>query len=237
MPRRRAVAVVVASGVLVLAVGLALRGGGPAGPDASSAPQAGQPAPRSPPAAVDDPEAEGLRYTVIAEQTEVRYRVREQLAGVAFTSDAVGSSRAVEGIVVFADAGRVVPGRSAIRVRLASLASDQPRRDNYLRQFTLETARYPEAVFVPTEVTGLPFPIPEAGTAAIRIAGDLTIRDVTRRVEWAATARFEPAAMVVEARLAFTFEDFGITKPRVAIVLSVDDEIRLEADLVFGREP
>jgi hypothetical protein len=38
-----------------------------------------------------------LRYHVVAERSEARYRVREQLAGISFPSDAVGTTRAIEG--------------------------------------------------------------------------------------------------------------------------------------------
>ena len=33
-----------------------------------------------------------------------------------------------------------------------------------------------------------------------------------------------------------TFEQFGLTKPRVAVVVSVTDEIRLEIDFTVVRE-
>ncbi len=40
--------------------------------------------------------------------------------------------------------------------------------------------------------------------------------------------------MTVRARTAFRFEDFGL-RVRVAVVLSVEDNIRLEADLLPRR--
>ena len=38
-----------------------------------------------------------VRYGIVAEGTEVRYRVREQLVGLSFPNDAVGATGAVEG--------------------------------------------------------------------------------------------------------------------------------------------
>ena len=58
--------------------------------------------------------------------------------------------------------------------------------------------------------------------------GDLTIRDQTRLVTWDVTANFDGGTVEGLAKTEVTFEQFGITKPRVAIVLSVADEIRLE---------
>jgi hypothetical protein len=39
----------------------------------------------------------------------------------------------------------------------------------------------------------------------------------------------------VRARTAFRFADFGLRIPRVSVVLSVEDDIKLEADLVLRR--
>ncbi|MCH1928023.1 YceI family protein, partial [Shewanella sp. C31] len=61
-------------------------------------------------------------------------------------------------------------------VDLRELRSDQARRDNYLRQNTLETGRFPTATFRPKEVRGLPNPLPQSGKAAVHVVGDLTIR-------------------------------------------------------------
>ena len=67
------------------------------------------------------------------------------------------------------------------------------------------------------------------------IRGELTIRNVTRPVEWSGTAYFTPDGMRVEAATQITFQEFEMTKPRVGFLLSVADEIRLEADITFRR--
>ena len=174
-----------------------------------------------------------VRYDVVPEGSEVRYRVREQLVGLSFPNDAVGATSAVEGAIVFDAQGRLVPGQSRVTVDLRTLRSDEPRRDNYLRRNTLETERYPTVTFLPAEARGLPAPLPASGTVPFELAGDLTVKDVTRRVGWSATASFEGPRVTVRARTAFRFGDFGLRIPRVSVVLSVDDDIKLEADLVL----
>jgi len=174
-----------------------------------------------------------VRYDVVPEGTEVRYRVREQLVGLSFPNDAVGATNAVDGAIVFDAQGRLVPGQSRVTVDLRTLRSDEPRRDNYLRRNTLETERYPTVTFLPAEARGLPVPLPASGTVPFELAGDLTVKDVTRRVGWSATASFEGPRVTVRARTAFRFGEFGLRIPRVSVVLSVDDDIKLEADLVL----
>jgi polyisoprenoid-binding protein YceI len=162
---------------------------------------------------------------------EARYRVREQLAGVNFPSDAVGVTSGVSGQVSLE--GNRVSGR--IVIRLDRLKSDQARRDGFLARNTLQTDRYPEAIFVPQEIRGLPNPLPQTGRYSMQITGQLTIRGVTRSVVWQAEVAFEGTQARISTRTSFPFERFDLTQPRVFSVLSVENEIRLEADLVFRR--
>ncbi|HSJ06814.1 MAG TPA: YceI family protein [Longimicrobiales bacterium] len=177
---------------------------------------------------------EAGRYVVAPAGNEARYLVREQLARINFPSDAVGTTTGVEGAITVDGAGRIGAG-SGFTIDLASLASDSDRRDNYVRRNTLQTDEHPSAVFVPTAFSGLAFPL-QAGEAAFRITGDLTIRGVTRPVTWDVTARTAGDGITGTARTSFTFEDFSLDKPRVASVLSVADEIRLEYEFSLVRE-
>jgi polyisoprenoid-binding protein YceI len=176
-----------------------------------------------------------VRYNVVADRSEARYRIREQLAGINFPSDAVGSTRAIDGGIVLDAQGRVVTGNSRLTVDLRTLQSDRDRRDNYVRRNTLETDRFPMVVFVPSEVRGLSSPLPQTGTASFELVGDLTVRNVTRPLRWEAMATFNGSEVSVQAKTAFRFGDFDLSIPRVASVLSVDDNIRLEADLLLRR--
>jgi polyisoprenoid-binding protein YceI len=175
-----------------------------------------------------------VRY-VVADGSEVRYRVREQLVGLSFPNDAVGATSAIEGAIAFDRQGRLLPEDSRFTVDLRTLRSDEARRDNYLRRNTLETDRYPSVTFVPTEARGLPTLLPRTGSVPFELVGDLTVKDVVRRVTWTATGSFDGARVSVRARTAFRFGDFGLRVPRVSVVLSVDDDIKLEADLVLRR--
>jgi polyisoprenoid-binding protein YceI len=175
-----------------------------------------------------------VRY-LVADGSEVRYRVREQLVGLSFPNDAVGATSTIDGGVAFDAQGRVRRGDSRFTVDLRTLRSDEARRDNYLRRNTLETERYPTVTFVPTEARRLPFPLPQSGTVPFELVGELTVKEATRPVTWDATATIDGPRIGVRARTAFRFADFNLPVPRVAVVLSVEDDIKLEADLVLRR--
>lgn len=179
--------------------------------------------------------ADRVTYGVVSEESEARYRVREQLVGVDLPNDAVGATRAITGVLVL-EGNTVVSEASRFQVDLRTLTSDQARRDNFIRRNTLQTDRYPYAVFVPREVRGLPSPLPTSGEHTFQLIGDLTIREVTRPVTWEVTARVEGDRVIAQARTQFTFADFNLEPPQVPVVLSVDETIRLEIDVVLQRQ-
>jgi polyisoprenoid-binding protein YceI len=168
------------------------------------------------------------RYVVAPQGNEARYMVREQLAGINLPSDAVGTTARIEGGMSVNANGQVVTDSSRFTIDLASLKTDSDMRDGYVRRRTLQTADYPSAVFVPAEIRNLKFPLPKAGKVSFELAGDLTIRGVTRPVVWQVNATVANGSLTGLAKTQFTFADFSMDKPRVPRVLSVDDDIRLE---------
>lgn len=63
------------------------------------------------------------------------------------------------------------------------------------------------------------------------------MRGVTRPTVWQVTARYDRGRIMGSARTAFTFADFDLTQPRVPVVLSVADTIRLEYDFTLVAAP
>ena len=174
--------------------------------------------------------APAVRLVVDTAGSEVRYRVRERLVGNELDNDAIGVTKAVSGQIALAADGSVVPEESKITIDVTGLKSDQSRRDNYVRRRLLVTDTNPAVVFVPTSIRGGPATIPTSGSGAFTLVGNLTVRGVTKPTTWAVTARYLPGAVTGTAVTAFTFADFAIAQPRVPILLSVSDTIRLEYD-------
>jgi polyisoprenoid-binding protein YceI len=200
---------------LALVVGGAAPGGGPAA--VGVAPRGGG-------------LGERLRLVLAPEGNEARYRVREQLAGVDFPNDAVGVTRDIKGGIVLDEQGKVVPAESKFVIDLTTLTSDKERRDRFVQRRTLQTDSFPTAVLVPTALNGLRYPLPSSGPLAFELIGDLTVHGVTRPTTWQVSAVAENGGFSGTASTTFGFPDFGMTKPRVAVVLTVADSIRLEYD-------
>ena len=177
--------------------------------------------------------AAGQTVFTLGQGTIARYQVEEVLANTGFKI-ATGETPDVAGSIAIDADGVVVTDGSRIAVQAATLRTDSNRRDGYVRNRTLETDTYPEIVFQPTAIDGLPVSLADAsGPVEFTITGDLTIKDQTREVTWDAMADFPGGGTVSgTASIVFTFERFGMDKPRVAIVVSVEDEILLELDFV-----
>ncbi len=181
-------------------------------------------------------QARATRWVIAATGNEARYRVREQLVGFDLPNDAVGKTSQMTGALILGADGKIIREGSSFTVDLASIKSDNDRRDGYVRRNTLRTDSFPTAVFVPTEFAGLPATLPTTGDATFQLTGDLTIHGVTKPATWQVKARRNASGSVSgTATTNFKFGDFNMTLPRAARVLSVDDSITLEYD--FTLEP
>jgi polyisoprenoid-binding protein YceI len=173
--------------------------------------------------------AGSIQLNLAPDGNRARFRVREQLARLSAPSDAVGATSEVTGSVGVGPNG-VVPEASKITVRMDSLATDQAMRDRFIKQTTLQTQRFPTAEFQPKEASGLPWPLPTSGEMSFQLTGDLTIHGVTQPKTWEIKAQFAPNEVTGSGTTSVTLDQFGMEKPRVASVLSIDDTVVLEID-------
>ena len=176
-----------------------------------------------------------FELVVATEGNTVRYRVEEQLVGVDLPGSAVGETNAVTGTIVIDSAGAVLPASSKIVASVGGLRSDSERRDGYVSRRVLGTTQYPTVELVPSATRGFAGSLPASGTRAFTLIGDLTVRGVTRRTTWQVEAAFAGDRVTGRASTSFAFSDFELTKPRVPVVLSVADTIRLEYDFTLLR--
>jgi polyisoprenoid-binding protein YceI len=173
----------------------------------------------------------------IAAGTKARYRVNEQLAGISFPSDAVGTTEAVSGSLVVNPDG-TFGAASKFTVDLKTIKSDQSMRDGYVQNNTLETAKYPTLDLVPKSAKGLPVPFPSGmgAQAGFQLVTAMTLHGVTKEITWNVVATFTNASVSGRATTTFDFATFNITKPSLARLLSVDDKIHLEIEFQMTRQ-
>jgi polyisoprenoid-binding protein YceI len=180
--------------------------------------------------------AAAVRYVTAPTGNAARYRIREQLVGLDLPNDAVGETNGVTGEIAVDSKGNIIASASKFTVDVAALKSDKDRRDNFVRRRVLETEQHPTVTFVPKSVRGITLPLPKSGKKTFELAGDLTVRGTTRPTVWKVDATFQPDRMTGAATTSFTFTDFGMTQPKVPVVLSVDETIKLEMDFTLVQQ-
>lgn len=159
----------------------------------------------------------------------VGYRVVEQLANIGANA-AVGRTTDVSGTLVY-DGSAITD--VVIEADLASLRSDDSRRDNTLRRRGLETGAFPTATFTLSEPMALDDPPAQDETIAASARGPLTLHGVTRDVEIPIEGRLAGDRVIIVGSIEIAFVDYEITPPTAPLVVSIEDRATLELQLVF----
>ncbi len=214
----------IACATLLLPLSLAAQAGGKPRKPARTAKTAKAPAPVP------------VHLVLAPEGNEVRFIVREQLAGVELPNDAIGKSNAVTGGIVLDGTGKVDSAGSKISVDLATLKSDRDRRDGFIKRRTLVVDSFPTATITVTDLAGLPAVLPTSGTMTLTLLGNFTVHGVTKPTTWTVTTAANGNEFTGKASTHIKFGDFNMTQPRVPIVLSVVDDILLEYDFHLVKQ-
>jgi polyisoprenoid-binding protein YceI len=162
----------------------------------------------------------------------VGYRVKEQLAFLDSPNEAVGRSNAVTGTMEVA--GDTV---EAVRIEadLTQLTSDETRRDNAIRDRGLESARYPTATLELAEPIRLATAPVQGQEVRGQGRGRLTVHGVTREVDLDLKGRWTGETIQVVGQLPVKMSDYQIEPPRFGPVVSIEDSLAVDFNLVFER--
>src|SRR2546421_10443408 len=144
----------------------------------------------------------------VAAGSVVGYRVKEVLFGQ--SNVAVGRTSSITGSITVS--GTTVTA-GAFTVDLASVTSDQSRRDAQFNGRIMDTATYPTATFMLTQPIDFGS-IPARGTErTLEATGRLTLHGVTRTVTFEVTGRYTGSAIQVAGSIPITFGDWSIRNP------------------------
>jgi polyisoprenoid-binding protein YceI len=162
----------------------------------------------------------------------VGYRVREQLAFLDSPNEAVGRSRAVTGTMEVAG-DRVEAVR--IEADLTRLTSDESRRDNAIRERGLESTRYPTATLELVEPIQLASTPAQGQEVRGEGRGRLTVHGVTHEVDLDLRGRWSGSTIQVVGQFPVKMSDYQIEPPRFGPVVSIEDSLAVDLNLVFER--
>jgi polyisoprenoid-binding protein YceI len=198
---------------------------------------AGSTAAASSPIATTATESDVAGTWNVAADSVAGYRVREQLASLPAESDAVGRTDQVTGsITVESDGATTTLTAGSLTVDTTTLASDESRRDNRLRNEGLETDRFPTATFTLTQPVDIPAAAVAGTPTDITLTGDLTLHGVTKSVEIPAQAQLVDGTIKVAGSTTFPLSDYEIVAPNIGgFIVSIADDGTLEFLVDFTK--
>lgn len=218
-------------------------GAAAAAPTAAPAPAAPAPAKPAEPAASHGqaapttPATAPQTFRILPEQSEVRYEVGEVFfrEGNRFNV-AIGITKVISGEV---RVDRAQPRNSTIGpivIDISAFQSDRARRDQFIRERWLESARFPKATFTPTRIDGLLERHVEGAKLALRVTGELTIREVTKPTTFAVTAQLQGDTLTATGTTTVRMTDFGFDPPEILGTLKAENEAKLVFTFVAQSE-
>jgi polyisoprenoid-binding protein YceI len=211
--------------VAALAISVGLSGQGDAESGELSLPE---PSPASTSVAALGPQdVTGVTFTVVPGESELTYTVREKLANLPASSNAVGRTAELSGAV------HLDGSPTQVSVDLSTLESDQSRRDNRVRDIFQSD---PVAEFTISDLGELPAEYVPGETVTSSVTGSATVRGVEHLLTFAIEARMEGDTLLVLGTTDFTWVDFEIDPPNIGGFVQVEDNVHIEVLVVAKRE-
>jgi polyisoprenoid-binding protein YceI len=180
------------------------------------------------------------RFVIVPAQSKAAYHAHEEFFTGALRIigmspgkiEAVGTTQALEGqFELDPERPSAHLGENTFSVRLNTLTSDQAKRDHYLREIRDDGPsfdKYPRATFKASALEGASTVSGAGRRLDLKLAGDLTIRDITKREVFDVNATLAGDTLTGVATTRFLLSDFGIGTIDFYDTLTVADPVVVE---------
>jgi polyisoprenoid-binding protein YceI len=160
------------------------------------------------------------------------YRVHEKLAVLPAPSDAVGRTSDIAGQATVINSGSThTVSASSFTVRVSTLTSDRPMRDQRVHTLGLQTDTYPTATFQLAQPVTLPADAASGKVVKVTATGPLTLHGVTRTVSIPLSVQLSGSSFDVAGSISFPWSEFGMTAPNYGNFVTVADTATMELAL------
>lgn len=174
-------------------------------------------------------------FEISQAESEVRFTIFEVLRGA--PTDVIGKSNQVAGQIILDLTDLSQSQLGEILVNARTLATDDDRRNQAIRNRILNTDQYEYIRFQPTELIGLSGKAIPGQPFNFQIVGDLTVRDITKPVIFEITMTGDSFEKLSgSAKTTIQLSDFNLVVPDVPFVADVGEDIILEIDLVLEAQ-
>jgi len=184
-------------------------------------------------------------FVIVPGESKASYVVDEEFFADALSkygiqaglTDTIGSTQEIEGeLQLNLDDLSAPLGVNRFTVNLATLTSNQPLRDRWIRQNGPQFNQFPNAEFVATGIEDAPDTYSEGDEVQFKLVGDLTIREITQPVTFDVTAKLEGDTITGVATAQLLMTDFGIEPPDFANTLSVENEFVVQVEFTAEEQ-
>jgi polyisoprenoid-binding protein YceI len=197
----------------------------PADPPATQAAQ--------PPAATAAAPAAGAAavYRIDPAQSEAHYEVGETFFQGNRFNLAIGRTKGIAGEVLVDFSNPANSQIGTIVIDVSQLASDEGRRDNFIRNTGLQSSQYPQVTFKPTKIEGLPASVKPGDQLTLKVTGDLTVKQTTKPVTFDVTLTANQDKLTGTGAAEITLSEFDAGPIQIAM-LQTEDKAKLVFDFV-----
>lgn len=172
-----------------------------------------------------------LVFEIVQAESQARFLIDEVLRGAPVT--VVGTTDQVAGQIAIDPANPTAAQVGTIQVNARTLVTDNDFRNRAIKNAILQTDQFEFVTFKPTSITGLPSSVEANQAFTFQMAGDLTVRDVTKPVVFDVTVTpISTSELRGSAKTSLLYRDLGLNIPDSPSVDTVADEVRLELDFV-----
>ena len=169
-------------------------------------------------------------FEISQADSEVSFSIYEELGGQPKTVVGVTDQVAGQIAINLDDLSQSQVG--VVQVNARTFVTDSDRRNNAIRNFILNTDQYEFITFTPTEVISLSGSAEPGQPVTFKVAGDLTIRNVTQPVVFEVTVQGDTTTLTGTATTVIDRNDYNLTIPSVPNVANVGTEVTLEINFV-----
>jgi polyisoprenoid-binding protein YceI len=165
-------------------------------------------------------------FKIVPAQTTASYSVYENLIFQNKpNNDAIGTTHSVQGSFKIKTGTSPLVASMNITVDLSTLQSDAQRRDDYIKQNSLQTDTYPNATFVSVSTQGLPSSYTDGQTVHFQLTGNLTMHGKTNKEVFDVQGKVVGNTVTGTATSTIYMTDFGIEPPNLANIAIAQNKV------------
>ena len=165
-------------------------------------------------------------FQIVPDQTTASYSVYEDLIFQNKpNNDAIGTTHSIQGSFKIKTGTSPIVASMNITVDLSTLQSDAQRRDNYIKQNSLQTDTYPNATFVSVSTQGLPSSYTDGQTVHFQLTGNLTMHGKTNKEVFDVQGKVVGNTITGTTTSTIYMTDFGIQPPNLANIAIAQNKV------------